>query len=202
MELAAAIRRRRMVKEYESTSMDIEQIRELVELALRAPSGGWTQATEFLVLSNAARISRFWTVCVPSEQRSTMDDRWPTWRKAPVVVLPLTSSERYLERYRKGDKANTPLGRDESEWPVPYWDIDCGMAVQNLLLAVTDAGLGAAFFGLFGEPQTFLVECGVPPEYHAIGAVTIGHRPLVSTEPTPPSEMRRPAGSAFHVDGW
>jgi hypothetical protein len=35
----------------------------------------------------------------------------------------------------------------ESHWPVPYWDIDAGMAALLMLLTAVD-GLGACFFGV------------------------------------------------------
>ena len=52
---------------------------------------------------------------------------------------------------------------------MPYWFIDGGMVVDQLLLAVTDAGLGACFFGLFEH------EAAVQNDVRCAGRVA-GHR--------------------------
>ena len=55
------------------------------------------------------------------------------------------------DRYAEPDKGWTDM--DEARWPVPYWDIDTGMAALLMLLTAVDEGLGGLFFG-------------VPPESH------------------------------------
>ena len=48
-------------------------------------------------------------------------------RRAPLLIVPLSNKDAYLDRYAEPDKGWTD--RDESRWPVPYWDVDAGMAV-------------------------------------------------------------------------
>ena len=67
-------------------------------------------------------------------------------RTAPVVIVPLSSKDAYLDRYAQPDKGWTD--RDESRWPVPYWHIDTGMAALLILQTAVDEGLGACFFGI------------------------------------------------------
>ena len=67
-------------------------------------------------------------------------------RTAPVVIVPLASKAAYLDRYALPDKGWTD--RDEARWPVPYWDVDVGMASLLMLLTAVDEGLGACFFGI------------------------------------------------------
>jgi len=49
-------------------------------------------------------------------------------RTYPIVLLivPMSDKSAYLDRYAEPDKGWTD--RDESRWPVPYWDVDAGMA--------------------------------------------------------------------------
>ena len=63
-------------------------------------------------------------------------------------VLPLANKRAYLDRYSEDDKSEYGLGI-EARWPVPYWDIDAGMASMLILLSAVDQGLGAWFSGIF-----------------------------------------------------
>ena len=65
---------------------------------------------------------------------------------APLVIVPLSCKDVYLDRYARSDKGWTD--RDEARWPVPYWDIDTGFTALLMLLAAVDEGLGALFFGI------------------------------------------------------
>ena len=122
-------------------------------------------------------------------------------RTAPVVIVPLSNREAYLDRYAEPDKGWTD--RDEARWPVPYWHIDTGMAALLILQTAVDEGLGACFFGIPPERiPAFRTEFGVPEEYTPIGAITVGHR----TEDTGPAGSvargRRPADEVVHRGGW
>ena len=58
----------------------------------------------------------------------------------------MSNKSAYLDRYAEPDKGWTD--RDECRWPVPYWDVDAGMAALLMLLTAVDEGLGACFFGI------------------------------------------------------
>jgi hypothetical protein len=47
--------------------------------------------------------------------------------RAPLVVIPLSCKDVYLDRYARPDMGWTD--RDQAHWPVPYWDIDAGLTV-------------------------------------------------------------------------
>ena len=198
MEFQQVVERRRMVRNYSEEPVDEAVVRRLVTNALHAPSAGFSQGWAFLVLNTRDDVERFW--------RSTaLDDEAPdSWlrgmRKAPLIVVPLSSKRAYLDRYAAPDKGWTD--RDESRWPVPYWDIDTGMAALLILQTVTDEGLGACFFGVPREtwPQ-FRSEFGVPEEYTPVGAITVGHR----ERDTPSPSLRRgrkPVGEVVHRSRW
>ena len=48
---------------------------------------------------------------------------------------------------------------------MPYWDIDAAFAVMSMLLAATDAGLGALFFAIAHGEDALLSDLGVPDGY-------------------------------------
>src|SRR5690242_13898853 len=95
-------------------------------------------------------------------------------QKAPLLIVPLSHKQAYLDRYAAPDKGWTD--RDPARWPVPYWDIDTGFAALLMLLTAVDAELGAVFFGIFpARMQAFREAFGVPDSYTPIGAIALGY---------------------------
>jgi nitroreductase len=172
VEFADVVRRRRMVRDYDPDRPVPPEVRErLLEHAIRAPSAGFSQGWAFLVLEDAADRERFWSVTTSPGA----PDAWLTrMRRAPLLVVPLSCKAAYLDRYAEPDKGWTD--RDESRWPVPYWDVDTGMAALLVLLTAVDEGLGACFFGVPGERvDAFRAAFGVPAEYRPVGCVSVGY---------------------------
>lgn len=166
------VRSRRMVRNYDpDRSVSRETIEQLLELAIRAPSAGFSQGWQFLVLDEPADRDRFWQL--------TTDDGVPdSWLSgmlaAPVLVLALSDKQAYLERYAQPDKGWTD--RDEAHWPVPYWDIDTGMASLLIMLGAVDLGLASCFFGVQPENQAAVKEgFGIPERLRIVGVVSLGY---------------------------
>ncbi|MEU7868365.1 nitroreductase family protein [Dactylosporangium sp. NPDC049140] len=199
MELSEVIRRRRMVRNYDpDRPVPAEAVERLLGYATHAPSAGFSQGWEFLLLDTPGDVERFWTVTTPEEQPPTGWMEGMT--KAPVIVVPLSHRDAYLDRYAQPDKGWTD--RDEARWPVPYWHIDTGMASLLVLLGAVDEGLGACFFGITPDriPQ-FRVEFGVPEAYTPIGAMTIGFRAQDKKSPSL-KRGRRESPSVTHRGNW
>ena len=51
----------------------------------------------------------------------------------------------YHRRYQEPDKVDDD--GNEIEWPVPFWWIDVGATMQNIMLAAVNEGLGSGFAG-------------------------------------------------------
>ncbi|MGY2002893.1 nitroreductase family protein [Blastococcus sp. SYSU DS1024] len=177
MEFADVVRRRRMMRDYDPDRPVPPEVRErLLEHAIRAPSAGFSQGWAFLVLETAEERDRFWSATAPTPtQPGGAPDGWLTrMRRAPLLVVPLANKAAYLDRYAEPDKGWTD--RDEARWPVPYWDVDAGMAALLMLLTAVDEGLGACFFGVPGERvEAFRAAFGVPAEYRPVGCVSVGY---------------------------
>ncbi|HET7524188.1 MAG TPA: nitroreductase family protein [Acidimicrobiales bacterium] len=183
MELGDVLRRRRMCRNFRDDPVPAEVVDRLLDRARRAPSAGNTQGWSFLVLEGNDQLDAFWDV-----------ESDPSWRefptlpgvlRAPLIVVPLCSVRRYLDRYSEPDKVAAGM-TEERAWPAPFWVVDVAFATMILLLSVVDEGLGALFFGLRGAPEDLRARFGVPPEWDAIGAVAIGW----------PADDRGPVGSA------
>lgn len=198
MEFQDVVDRRRMVRNYRSDPVDPAVVDRMLANATHAPSAGFSQGWAFLLLDTPDAVRRFWASTSADDEAA---DNWLAgMRNAPVIVVPLSCKQAYLDRYAEADKGWTD--KDEARWPVPYWDIDTGMASLLILQTATDAGLGACFFGIPPERHgDFRAAFGVPDSFTAIGAITIGHRAPDRRSPSL-KRGRRDADHVVHRGHW
>lgn len=124
-------------------------------------------------IGRSDQLRQFWDLLATDAQPAGAPDFDPV-RNAPLVIVPMSCKDIYLDRYARQDKGWAD--RDESRWPVPYWDIDTGFMALLMLLASVDEGLGALFFGIPpGLIPRMRAEFGVPDAYLPIGAGAVGH---------------------------
>jgi nitroreductase len=201
MEFQDVVRKRRMVRRYADRAVDPAAIDRMLANALHAPSAGFSQGWAFLVLDRPEDLDRFWAATVDDS-----DDEPDEWlrgmRTAPALIVPLSHKSAYLDRYAEQDKGWAD--RDENRWPVPYWDIDTGMASLLILQTAVDEGLGACFFGIPpARIPGFREAFEVPEEYLPIGAITVGHRTDDSgLRGSATRRPRRPVDEVVHRGGW
>jgi nitroreductase len=175
VEFADVIKRRKMVRAYTGEPIDPAVRERILAAGNRAPSAGFSQGYALMTLEGPDQLGPFWRLM--STYHGDESNGGPSFdpvTKAPLVVVPMSCKDIYLDRYARQDKGWTD--RDEAHWPVPYWDIDTGFTALLMLLAAVDEGLGALFFGI---PPDLIAQfrelCGVPEQYLPIGAVAIGH---------------------------
>lgn len=193
------LRRRRMVRQFDQRPLERELLDRILESARHAPSAGFSQGFDFVVLDQPDTVARFWKTTDHPDFPNPPD----FLATAPtVIVLPLANKAAYLERYSRPDKQAFGL-MDESLWPVPYWQLDTAMAVMLILLAATDLGVGAVYFGIFYAEEEALRELGVPEGHKPIGAIGLGHpAPDKVVDLTRFKERRRKFDDMVHRNGW
>ena len=194
MELTDVIRRRRMVRSYDPTRpVPDEVVARLLEHAIRAPSAGFSQGWDFLVLRADADRDLFWD----ATSGAGAPDQWlQGMRTAPLLVVCLSDKNAYLERYAAPDKGWTD--RDPARWPVPYWDVDTAMAALLMLLTAVDQGLGGCFFGVPPERHDALrTAFAVPPGRTPVGVVSVGY-PAPDRRSPSLRRGRRPVAEVAH----
>jgi nitroreductase len=180
--------------------VDPAVVERAVANATRAPSAGFSQGWGFLVLDQPDDVRRFWTA---TTDPGAEPDRWlQGMSRAPVVIVPCSSKAAYLDRYAEDDKGWAD--RDETRWPVPYWDIDTGMASLLILQTAVDEGLGACFFGIPPERLDAVKEAfAIPDRFNPIGAITLGHpAPTVGAKGSPSTRARKRVDDVVHRGRW
>jgi nitroreductase len=204
VEFTDVIRKRRMVRAYTSEPVDPAAVHRILAAANRAPSAGFSQGYALMTLEGADQLGPFWRMLSSDAEEESGEGRAriEALNQAPLVVVPLSCKDIYLDRYARDDKGWKD--RDEAHWPVPYWDIDTGFTALLMLLAAVDEGLGALFFGIPPDliPQ-FRTLYGVPEQYVPIGAVAIGH-PDPAADPGGSSKVikRRTLDDLVHRGRW
>ena len=198
MDFQEVVRRRRMVRRYDAERPVPPDMRDrLLANAQRAPSAGFSQGWAFLVLEDGTDRDRFWS----TTRDEGLADSWlDGMQTAPLLVVALSHKDAYLDRYAEADKGWRD--RDESHWPVPYWDIDTGMAALLMLLTAVDLELAACFFGVAPHRIAPLrAEFGVPDAYTPVGVVSVGYP--APDRPSPSlARGRRDPDEVVHHARW
>jgi Nitroreductase len=199
MEFRQTVAGRRMVRRFDRRPVPPETIDRILDLARRAPTAGFAQGVDFLVLDTLESITSF--------RELTNDPKFPTPSEEiavgpTVIVLPVADSRRYLSRYSDPDKI--AFGMDSADaWPVPFWDIDAAMASMLALLAAVDEGLGGWFFGITHGERELLAHLGVPEGIRPVGVMGFGYRADDETPSGSGSILpRRPLDEQIHRNGW
>jgi len=171
----------------------------ILDAGRRAPSAGFSQGQEFVVLDTPASVAAFWEITRDPEFGWDLEDvaAGPT-----VIVLPIPDPERYVARYSEKDKIAFGMD-DAANWPVRFWEVDAAMASMLILLAAVDEGLGGWFFGITHGERELLDRFGVPAHLRPIGILGLGYRAADERpQGSVTTRRRRPLEEQIHRNGW
>lgn len=164
-----AIFARRSIRKYTAEAVGAKVVHALLEAGMAAPSAGDERPWQFVVLRDRAVLDAIPAIH-PYAQMV---------KQAPVAIV--VCGDLKKEKY-KG-----------------YWVQDCAAATENLLLAVTDAGLGAVWCGIYplkSRVAAFRKLLGAPGHIVPFALVPIGH----PAEKKPPA--RRYDATRVHHERW
>ena len=189
-----------MTRAFRPDPIDDEVLDRVLAAALRAPAAGNTQAFDLVVLSGPAQTARYWDLTLPPERRASF--RWQQLLDAPVLAIAVTDPDAYVRRYSEADKVRSGLGAGRDSWPVPYWWVDAGAAIENLLLAATAEGLGVLFFGVFDHADSLAAALSIPDGRELVGTIALGHPAPVQEPGRSTARPRRRVVDAVHHGRW
>lgn len=207
--VGAVVARRRMCRDYLTDPLRSGQLEGMLDLARRAPSAGFTQGVAFVSLERTEQglraesdpVEAYWDVTLPDERRAEFP--WPGLLDAPALVTLWVRPQAWVERYDRPDKTRSGLGAGEAAWAVPYWWVDAGAVVQNLLLIAEAEGLGALFFGMFDHEPAVAKLLGVPDGWRGVGTIALGHAAPEGRRPSGSARRGRPPlAEQWHRNAW
>jgi nitroreductase len=175
--------------------MDV--INGLLELALHAPSAGFSQGWAYIVVTDSPMRKKVGEI--QGETDFYAARRFHKFiSEAPVLIIACASEKIYHDRYREPDK----LKEDgtEIEWPTPYWYFDIGSACMLIFLAAVNEGLAAAFTGVFRVEQMRQL-LGIPNHFHPVGVISIGYAAEDMRSPSL-KRGRKPLKDLVHYERW
>ena len=143
-----SIFQRRSVRTYLEKPVEPEKIETLLRAAMQAPSAGNQQASEFLVVQDAAAL----------RQLSQMSPYAGLLAKAPLAIVLLGSTQR--------------MKFSEN------WEQDLGAAAENILLEAVELGLGAVWLGVQPEQariDAIRSQFSLPENLRPFGVIAVGY---------------------------
>ncbi len=173
MDFRDVVMKRRAVRRFEEGGVERDVIERIARLAQRTPSAGFSQGQRLVVITEPARrreVARIYG----EDADEPMFGPWVSTCAAQFI--PCVSEAIYHGRYREPDKVQEDGG--EIDWPIPYWWVDIGATMQNVMLAAVNEGLGCGFTGGPSESiEELKAYLGIPAEFAPIGIMPVG-RPL------------------------
>jgi nitroreductase len=169
-----------------------QQIERIVRVVRRAPSGGFSQGSSIVVVTDAEKRGEI-------AQRFGVADSFVA--AAPVHMVIGANEALYHARYNEPDKLAI-TGGVEVTWPVPYWFVDAGALMMLVLLAAIDEGLVAAFVGSPDQKRIFDELLGLPEEVVPIGLALIGKPGEDAEDGSRSPHRRRRLDDLIHWERW
>jgi len=160
METMNAIMTRRSVRSYKKESIPWETLEAILRAAIAAPSGGNRQPWAFIAVCDRRRLQGLVSLS-------------PGVSSEPGAMIAICLDESLATRAENGDI-------DTMVW------MDLGAAMENILLAAHDQGLGACAIGSFHEKGASVL-LNLPPTLKLALLVSIG-----ATARMPGSAKKRP----------
>lgn len=171
MELTQVLRDRRSIRSFQSRPVADEDLEALLQAAIAAPSAGNRQAWFFYVIKDFKLRQKLVEAALGQKFIA----------EAPVAVVVCADFARSAERY--GERGATL-----------YCLQDTAAAIQNMLLAAHDRGLGTCWVGAFNEARVAEILSIPTDRLRPVAIIPIGY-PAAVPAPRP----RRPLEEVVKV---
>lgn len=198
MEFREILGRRRMHRAFLQEPLPEDQIDRIANVIRHAPSGGFSQGSSIVVVTDADLRRRI-AEAFGGEHYSTNGRNFIA--DAPVHMVISANESLYHARYNEADKL-AATGGVEITWPVPYWHVDAGALMMLVLMAAIDEGLASAFVGHPDQKRIFDELLGLPEDVVPIGLALIGKPGEAPEIGSRLRSRRRDLDDLVHRDRW
>lgn len=169
MQFTEVIKKRYSVRAYKPDPVEDDKLKQVLEAARLAPTAANRQAFQLIVINTAGR---------GEELRRIYNSAW--FVQAPIVICACSTLEpAWVSREGKS-----------------YCDVDVAIAMDHLILAAADLGLGTCWIGAFNPAVTREV-LGLPDEVEPIAFTPLGYP---DDEPRP--KKRKPLDELIRYEHW
>jgi nitroreductase len=164
------LKRRRSIRKYQTKPIEKDKLLKLLEAARLGPSAANMQPCQFIVVT--AKEMR-------EKLRASYKNDW--FVNAPVIIVGCAKPK---EAWRRRDKEE-------------YWKVDVAIAMQNLILAAAEAGLGTCWIAAFDE-KSAKKALDIPKDVRVVAMTPLGYpdeeKGLITD--------RKPLENIVHYDKW
>jgi len=143
MEVFEAIGTRRSIRSYANKPVEKDKLLKVLEAARLSPSAGNRQPWRFIAVTDP----RMKESLKPPHRRGVV-------LSAPVVIVGCALP-------------------NESFPETEFWKIDVSIALQNLVLAAWEEGLGTCWLGVFHEEGEIKKALGIPKDVRVVAMVAL-----------------------------
>lgn len=166
MEFSKLVKKRRSIHHFTADEVSHEDLTYILEAARWAPSAGNSQPWRFIIIRKSENIHKVWETTTgiefPVSSRKSVHVTPQNFiKKAPALIVVCTDKRAYQ-------------GKQSSIHANLYCIQDSANATMNLLLAVTDRGLGACWVGMFRE-EALKDVLNLPPRIKPVAVIPLGH---------------------------
>ena len=169
MDFQDLIRKRYSVRAYKSDPVEDEKLQQVLEAARLAPTAANKQPFQLIVIRTAGR---------EEELGRIYKAKW--FVQAPLVICAC------------GVPAQTWVRMDGKN----YNDVDVTIAMDHLILAATDLGLGTCWIAAF-DPAAAREVLGLPDGVEPIAFTPLGHPAQQA-----PARKRKPLSDLLRYEHW
>jgi len=173
MNTLEAINARRSIRRYLDKPVEFEKITTILGAAIKAPSAGNLQDWRFILVTDRTAIKQVASYSI--------EQYWI--QSAPLLIVVCAVPEKHEMFYGLRGKRL-------------YNIQDCAAAIENILLAATDQGLGSCWIGAF-EEEKIRVLFNIPQEARPQAIITIGY-----TDETPRERVLVPIENVVYFNSY
>jgi len=169
MEFQDVIRKRRSVRHFIDRDVSDEIVLKLLDAARCAPTGGNLQPWEFVLVRDKANRKRL--VDATFLGFMTKTGKPQSWIfEAPVIIAACANTKAGFARYGSGEITRTNIL------------MDVAAAIENLLLAAVDLGLGACWISGFDRDKA-KEALKIPQDVWIVSLIPVGYTERVQSAP-------------------